>query len=307
MSAIAVVRPGLFTTVQDLGRWGYQSIGVPVSGPMDERSHRQANAMAGNPADAALLEATLFGPALDLPAGCVVAAAGASCTLVVDGRGHQTPAVVQTTAPVRLEMSPFERGGRVYLAFRGGIATNPVLGSRATDARSGLGGLAGRALAAGDMLPLGLAPDGRVGDAERRIRHELPNRGELVKLRVVAGPHAVGAIDALCGALFTVGARSDRVGYRLETSGQPVTAPGDLLSLPTTMGSVQVTPSGEVILLMADRQPTGGYAQVAVVISSDLPLAGQLTPGCAVRFVPCSLDGARQARGSAPWLGRGGE
>jgi len=307
MSAIAVVRPGLFTTVQDLGRWGYQSIGVPVSGPMDERSHRQANAMAGNPPDAALLEATLFGPALDLPAGCVVAAAGASCTLVVDGTGHQTPAVVQTTAAARLEMSPFERGGRVYLAFRGGIATKPVLGSRATDARSGLGGPAGRALAAGDLLPLGSAHDGRVGDAERPIGNALPNRGELVTLRVVAGPHAVGAIDALCGALFTVGARSDRVGYRLETSGQPVTAPGDLLSLPTTMGSVQVTPSGEVILLMADRQPTGGYAQVAVVISADLPLAGQLTPGCAVRFVPCSLDGARQARGSAPWLGRGGE
>ncbi len=128
-----------------------------------------------------------------------------------------------------------------------------------------------------------------------------------MKLRVVAGPHAVGAFDALCGALFAVGSRSDRVGYRLESAGQPVTAAGDLLSMPTTMGSVQVTPSGDVILLMADRQPTGGYAQVAVVISADLSLAGQLTPGCALRFVPCSLDGARQARGSAPWLGGAGE
>ncbi len=307
MSVIAVVRPGFFTTVQDLGRWGYQSIGVPVSGPMDERSHRQANAMAGNPPDAALLEATLVGPVLDLPAGCVVAAAGASCTLIADGRNHQTPAIVQTTTPARLEMSPFQRGGRVYLAFRGGIATKPVLGSRATDVRSGLGGVAGRALAAGDALPLGSVHDGRVSDAGRRYANELPNPGELVKLRVVAGPHAVGAIDALCAALFTVGARSDRVGYRLETSGRPVTASGDLLSVPTTMGSVQVTPSGEVILLMADRQPTGGYAQVGVVIGPDLPLAGQLTPGCAVRFVPCSLDGARQARGSAPWLGGSGE
>jgi len=123
---------------------------MPVSGPMDERSHRQANAMAGNPPDAALLEATLVGPVLDLPAGCVVAAAGASCTLIADGKNHQTPAIVQTTTPARLEMSPFQRGGRVYLAFRGGIATKPVLGSRATDVRSGLGGVAGRALAAGD-------------------------------------------------------------------------------------------------------------------------------------------------------------
>ena len=302
MSAITVVRPGLFTTVQDLGRWGYQSIGVPVSGPMDERSHRRANAMAGNRADAALLEATLVGPVLDLPSDCVVAAAGALCALLVDGRSHETPAVVQIAAPARLEVSPLRRGGRVYLAFRGGIATEPVLGSRATDARSGLGGLGGRALAAGDTLPLGSA-DGPLAETAPPGAEELPTRGELVKLRVVAGPHAVGAFDALCRALFTVGARSDRVGYRLETAGQTVTASGDLLSMPTTMGSVQVTPSGEVILLMADRQPTGGYAQVAVVISRDLPLAGQLTPGCAVRFVPCSLDEARQARGRAPWLG----
>ena len=301
MSEITVVRPGLFTTVQDLGRWGYQSIGVPVSGPMDERSHRRANAMAGNRADAALLEATLVGPVLDLPCDCVVAAAGALCTLLVDGRSHETPAVVQIAAPARLEVSPLRRGGRVYLAFRGGIATEPVLGSRATDARSGLGGLGGRALAAGDTLPLGAA-DGPLSETGS-VAEELPTRGELVKLRVVAGPHAVGAFDALCRALFTVGPRSDRVGYRLETAGQTVTASGDLLSMPTTMGSVQVTPSGEVILLMADRQPTGGYAQVAVVISRDLPLAGQLTPGCAVRFVPCSLDEARQAHGRAPWLG----
>ncbi len=302
MSEITVVRAGLFTTVQDLGRWGYQSIGVPVSGPMDERSHRRANAMAGNRADAALLEATLVGPVLDLPSDCVVAAAGALCALLVDGRSHETPAVVQIAAPARLEVSPLRRGGRLYLAFRGGIATELVLGSRATDARSGLGGLGGRALAAGDTLPLGAA-DGPLSETAPPAAEELPTRGELVKLRVVAGPHAVGAFDALCRALFTVGARSDRVGYRLETAGQTVTASGDLLSMPTTMGSVQVTPSGEVILLMADRQPTGGYAQVAVVISGDLPLAGQLTPGCAVRFVPCSLDEARQARGRAPWLG----
>jgi antagonist of KipI len=302
MSEITVVRAGLFTTVQDLGRWGHQSIGVPVSGPMDERSHRRANAMAGNRADAALLEATLVGPVLDLPSDCVVAAAGALCALLVDGRSHETPAVVQIAAPARLEVSPLRRGGRLYLAFRGGIATELVLGSRATDARSGLGGLGGRALAAGDTLPLGAA-DGPLSETAPPAAEELPTRGELVKLRVVAGPHAVGAFDALCRALFTVGARSDRVGYRLETAGQTVTASGDLLSMPTTMGSVQVTPSGEVILLMADRQPTGGYAQVAVVISGDLPLAGQLTPGCAVRFVPCSLDEARQARGRAPWLG----
>jgi biotin-dependent carboxylase-like uncharacterized protein len=307
MSAIHVVHPGLFTTVQDLGRWGYQSIGVPVSGPMDERSHRQANAMVGNRPEAALLEATLVGPALNLSAGCVVAAAGAACTLLIDGNAYETPAVVQTDSAARLELSPLQRGGRVYLAFRGGIATDVVLGSRATDVRSGLGGIGGRALVAGDVLPLGDANAEPVSDAARRTAVELPNRGELVKLRVVAGPHAVGAFDALCAALFTVGARSDRVGYRMETAGPPVTASGDLLSVPTTMGSVQVTPSGEVILLMADRQPTGGYAQVAVVISSDLPLAGQLTPGCVVRFMPCSLDGARQARGSAPWLGGAGE
>ena len=249
-------------------------------------------------------EATLFGPSTSICRRVASSQRQVRRMLVVDGSGHQTPAVVLTTTAARLEMSPFERGGRVYLAFRGGIATKPVLGSRATDARERMGGLAGRALAAGDLLPLGSAHDGRVGDAERPLGNALPNRGELVKLRVVAGPHAVGAIDALCGALFTVGTRSDRVGYRLETSGQPVTAPGDLLRRPTTMGSVEVTPSGEVILLMADRQPTRGYAQVAVVISADLPLAGQLTPGCAVRS--CLARSMARGRRAAARRGSGG-
>jgi biotin-dependent carboxylase-like uncharacterized protein len=319
--SIVVTRPGLMTTVQDLGRWGHQALGVPVSGPMDTRSHRLANHLAGNTPRAATLETTLVGIGLTMRGRGRVAIAGCDCAVVIDGRTYDTPCVAVAEDGSRIDVGPCRRGARAYIAIEGGIATEVVLGSRATDIRSGLGGLNGRALHASDELPIGVEradpakvdvarfSQGRVrvkrqyasrvpGHADRlRARHtvRLPHATEATRLRVVPGPQARGVFDALCTAPLTLTPRCDRVGYRFAADARLAVMEGDLVSQPTVMGSVQITPSGEAILLMADRQTTGGYAQAAVVISADLPVAGQLVPGSRVHFEPCTYDAARTA------------
>jgi antagonist of KipI len=302
MTSIVVTRAGLMTTVQDLGRWGYQAMGVPVSGPMDQSSHRIANRFAGNREDAATLELTLVGMGLTVRGTGCLAVAGADCTVLVDGRSHETPCALVAEDGAAVDIGPSRRGARAYVAFEGGVSTVPVLGSRATDLRSGLGGLNGRALALGDELPIGPMVVGKASAAADRpgldypsIRRRLPTVAETTTLRVVPGPQAGGVLEPLCSAALTVTPRCDRVGYRLAADRRVTSMQGDMLSQPTTMGSVQVAPSGEVLLLMADRQPTGGYAQVAVVITADLPVAGQLVPGCRVVFQRCSEQDARRA------------
>jgi biotin-dependent carboxylase-like uncharacterized protein len=300
MTSIVITRAGLMTTVQDLGRWGYQAMGVPVSGPMDQSSHRIANRLADNGPDAATLELTLVGVGLTMRGGGRLAVAGADCTVLVDGRSYQTPCTLVAEDGTAVDIGPCRRGARAYVAFEGGITTVPVLGSRATDLRSGLGGLNGRALAIGDELPIGsmvvsTAPATAAQSALRPRPARLPSVAETTTLRVVRGPQCDGVFEALCGVPLTVTPRCDRVGYRLAADHHLPPVKGDMVSQPTTMGSVQVAPSGEVILLMADRQTTGGYAQVAVVATADLPVAGQLVPGCGVTFRPCSEDAARRA------------
>jgi biotin-dependent carboxylase-like uncharacterized protein len=295
VSWLHVLRPGLSTTVQDLGRWGYQSIGVPVSGAMDTRSHRIANRLVGNPPDAATLETTLVGPSLVAEDGGWIAATGAACTIRVNGTELETPCAIRVSERASIDVGPCRRGARVYLAIAGGLHTPLVLGSRATDVRSGLGGIAGRALAAGDHVPIGSpTPDVR-RPAREPPAASLPDHTGTTRLRVLPGPHAGYGFDRLCGSALRLTPRCDRVGYRFEGAPDSLRGPGDLLSIPTVTGAVQVTPSGEVILLMADRQTVGGYAQVAVLASVDLPLASQLTPGCRVSFVRCDEDAARGA------------
>jgi biotin-dependent carboxylase-like uncharacterized protein len=304
MSALRIVRPGLFTTVQDLGRFGFQHVGVPVSGAMDGVSHRLANALAGNSAAEASLECTLVGPELEAQGAVRMALAGAECDLTVDSRRHRSPCVVDLSSGMRVQIGHTTRGARMYVAVRGGFDTPRVLGSRATDVRSGLGAFGGRRLAAGDELPVGIAPiAGEESTATSRVRMSwLPVQGAETPLRVIPGPHADAGFGPLTSSSFAVSSRCDRVGYRFEERLASRGA-GDLVSMPVTFGTVQLTPSGELVLLMADRQTAGGYAQVATVIAADHAVAGQLAPGCRVRFVECTLDEAvRALRESEPFL-----
>jgi biotin-dependent carboxylase-like uncharacterized protein len=297
VSELVVRTAGLLTTVQDQGRWGYQAVGVPVAGAMDAESHRVANALVGNDASAATLEVTLSGPTLEATAPLLVAVAGADIDVVLEGRLSAPPLAVALSAGGTIGFGRRHAGARVYLAVAGGIDTPLVLGSRSADLRGGFPGLAGRAIRPGDRLPVGVVR-GRPLDATRAPLCRRPVRGGGgAALRVLPGPHADrdGLFDRLCAAAFVVSGQSDRMGYRLEGRALAIPPTGELVSLPTATGTVQVLPDGTPILLMADRQTTGGYAQAAVVIGADLPLAGQLAPGDRVRFEPCGRAHAVRA------------
>lgn len=296
--ALSVLRPGLLTTVQDLGRWGHQAAGVPVSGAMDTYSLRLANGLVGNPDTAAALEVTLLGPTLRAETPLVVAVAGAIFDLELDDRPAPHGAPIAMPAGSVLRFLERRAGARAYLAVTGGIDTPVVLGSRATHLVSRMGGLGGRALVAGDHLSVATRPTGPV---RRATRAPLPlaEAPGTRRLRVLLGPQdewfTVSSIDALLGEAFSVSSKSDRMGFRLDGPALTTQRPGELLSEPVPFGAIQVPPGGAPILLMADRQTAGGYPKIATVITADLPLAGQLAPGESVRFAACTRAEARSA------------
>jgi antagonist of KipI len=288
--AIVVVRPGMLTTVQDRGRWGFQSHGVPVAGPMDPFAHRIANALVGNDSGAAALEITLLGPELEFESERVVATAGAVFALSVDGRSLPPGEAFVVPAGARLRFGARRNGARAYLAIAGGIATPPVLGSRSTHVLSAMGGIDGRPLRAGDRLPLGPA-----SAAQTICRAPIDVAASLEpqpQVRVLPGPQqdrfAAGALEALCSDGYVIGADSDRMGFRLDGPRLAHRGSADIISDATPLGALQVPASGQPILLMADRQTSGGYPKIATVISADLAVAGQLAPGDRIRFALCS-------------------
>lgn len=297
--AMHVAKPGMLSTVQDIGRYGYQRLGVPVNGVMDERSHRIANTLVGNGPDAATLETTLVGPAVWFDRDVLIALAGADMQASID----HVPAPRQRALLVRrgamLRFGPCIRGARGYLAVRGGFAVEPVLDSRSTFLRGGFGGVAGRALQTGDRVALGIA------DSGYPVLHAALLHGAAP---FIAGPAlAIAPPPALLSALrFTRGpqwddftrdarrhftrefyrihARSDRMGYRLEGPELHLRAALEMISEPVDFGTVQIPPDGQPIVLMADRQGAGGYPKIAYVISTDLPALAQALPGARVGF-----------------------
>jgi KipI family sensor histidine kinase inhibitor len=305
--SVTVLQSGLLTTVQDEGRWGHQHLGVSVAGPMDYVAHRLANTLVGNSQDAATLEATWLGPELRIEQESRLAVTGADLQVTLDGAAVLLGVPVRCGAGSVLRFGDRRSGVRAYLAFDGGVAVPHVLGSRATHLPSGLGGVGGRQLRVGDRVPLGdplgdiardsVGPAGAsvgagaaVATAEAAAQRVHAAGG--ARLRVLPGPQAAEsgplALEALQRTRYTVSAQSNRMGYRLEGGARILGASrGDMISASTFVGGVQVPPSGDPILLMADRQTCGGYPQIAVVITADLPLAGQLGPGDWIEFDTC--------------------
>jgi antagonist of KipI len=298
MAVVRVIRPGLLTTVQDRGRWGYQSQGVSVAGPMDLQSHRIANALVGNSADVATLEVTLLGPELEFGDERLVAVAGAQFELTIDGQPVPTHAPFTARSSSRLQFGPRARGARAYLAIAGGIDVPPVLGSRATHLVTRTGGFEGRALAAGDCLPLGEERGAR-RTAAFVAAFEAGVIGQPATVRILPGPHLASflpeALDALQSGPYRVGNDSDRMGFRLDGPVLKHAGGADIISEATLLGALQVPASGQPILLMADRQTSGGYPALATVISADLRVVGQLAPGDTVAFNVCSAGEAMAA------------
>jgi len=298
MMSICVRRPGLFTTVQDAGRWGYQHFGVPVAGAMDSASHRLANAIVGNDPSAATLEITLVGPELECGRPTLFAVTGAEFDVCLDGVGVATNTSYLALPGQVISFGERRSGARAYLSVAGGFDVPWVLGSRSTHAASRMGGLSGRPLRTGDSLAVAPGASTPVRKGATRVpAFRVPKGG--ARVRVISGPHAqmfgVSGLRAFERARYRVAPESDRMGYRLE--GERIRTSGDasVISSAVSLGSVQIPPGGLPIVLMADHQTTGGYPRIATVISADLPLVGQLKASDWIEFEPCSAAEALRA------------
>ena len=296
---IRVARAGLLTTIQDLGRHGHQHQGVPESGAMDTNAARIANLLVGNDDDAAVIEATLAGPTLVFERDTLLALGGADFGARLDGESLPPWRSRQARAGATLELGAARTGCRGYIAFAGGVDVPLVLGSRGTYLPAGFGGFRGRALRADDVIPLGTSAGRRVGGASgpRAVAAaSLPRYGHT--LRAIPGDHlerlSIGMREMMFGAQFIVSPRSDRMGYRLEGAVLDTSAMPELLSAAVTMGTIQLPSDGVPIVLMADRQTTGGYPRLGQVATVDLGAAAQLRPGDMVRFEEISLDEAQR-------------
>jgi antagonist of KipI len=291
MSAtIEVLTPGLQTTVQDRGRWGHQTDGVSVAGPMDPFAHRRANAFVGNARDAATLEVAITGPDVRFDGACTCAVTGAEFELQVDGTPMPGEASFDVPEGAVLHFGARRSGARAYLAVAGGFDVPRVLGSRATHVPTAMGGWHGRALVRGDRLPL--APPSTRGAACRAAPQVRGMSALPVVVRVLPGPQddrfMPEALDALVSSAYVVGIDSDRMGFRLSGVALSHRASADIISDATPLGSIQVPASGQAVLLMADRQTTGGYAKLATVISADIGVAAQAAPGDEIWFRVCT-------------------
>ena len=297
--ALKVLTPGLHTTVQDLGRVGYQALGVPVSGALDGFALRLGNALVGNPPGTAALEILYRGPSIEVAADTVrVAVAGVGASLLIGAEGGRAVAAWQSVAVARgevVQIIPGPDSVCAYLAVEGGIAVPPVLGSASTYVRAGLGGFAGRALRQGDLVPLAQ------GQAPPRPERHLPTPPAAEggqPIRVILGPQqeyfTAEAVAALLGAEFRVSNSADRMGMRLDGPLLRHRQGWDIVSDAIATGAIQVPGSGQPILLLADHQTTGGYPKIATVISADLPVVGRRRPGDPVRFAAVDVAEAEQ-------------
>ena len=297
-AGLKVVDPGLHTTVQDLGRVGYQALGVPVSGALDAVALRLGNALVGNPAGAPALEILWSRPTLEVMAQTVrVAVAGGGASLSVGESGHIVPAWQSVTLPrgtvFRINLG--RESVCVYLAVEGGIAVPSVLGSASTYVRAKLGGFAGRALQRGDLVPVALdrAPE----RPERRLPSP-PSAAPEQPIRIVLGPQqdyfTDASLTALLDAEFRISKNADRMGMRLDGPLLRHREGWDIVSDAIATGAIQVPGSGQPILLLADHQTTGGYPKIATVISADLPVVGRRRPGDLIRFAAVSIEEAEQ-------------
>ena len=303
-----VLEPGLLTTVQAAPRRGWQHMGLSACGPMDLLSHSHANGLLGNPGDAATLEITLLGPRLEILRDVLVALSGADLSATVDGTPLPMNCPVRLAQGSELAFGEARRGCRAYLAVHAGISVPKRMGSRATDLKGHFGGHQGRQLRPGDILYRGAGMDPlpelvlAPGQAFAALLREAvaPSGLDLTQpalLRLIPGAHFQllerGAQAALLKQSFTVSPKSNRQGLRL--SGPPLTLAHsvELLSEGVAFGTLQLPPDGQPILLMADRQSTGGYPRLGEVYTVDLPRAAQLKPGEDLRFAMGSLEEAR--------------
>ena len=298
IDALEVIDPGLLTTVQDRGRYGFQRYGVPVSGAMDVFALRIANLLVGNEEGDAGLEMTVLGPRIRFLSGVVIAITGGDLDPYLDDEPLPMWSATGVSKGSTLTFKGPRDGVRSYLAVAGGIDVPIVMESRATYLKAAFGGLEGRALRADDILRTMPVPT----DTESTGRtlpqgFIVPTYGHQHEMRVVLGPQdnafTADGIATFLGSEYAVSINSDRMGYRLE--GPPIghASGGDVVSDGTPLGAVQVPGDGSPIILLADRGTTGGYTKIATVISTDVDRLAQAMPGDTVRFKSVTIEESR--------------
>ena len=296
MDAIKVISPGGYTTIQDRGRFGFQHMGIPVSGSLDNFSFVMANLLVGNPENLAAMEITIIGPCLEIRKEMDIALTGAKMDITINDNPVQQWRSIRVKPGDIITISQVQSGCRSYLAFTGGIDVPEVMGSFSTYAGAGIGGFKGRNLQKGDILETMEAP---LLKKERILPEKfIPDYPGQIVVRALLGPqddYFDDGIKVLFSSEYLVTAKADRMGYRLQGESISIKAgmPESIVSEPSIPGSIQIPPDEQPIILFVE-QTVGGYAKIATVISSDLGLVAQTTPGDTIRFESMDLDAAHK-------------
>ncbi|SHJ07735.1 5-oxoprolinase subunit C family protein [Lutispora thermophila] len=293
MDMIKIIKPGLLTTIQDNGRIGFQRYGIPVAGAMDDFAFRVANILVGNDEHEAVLEATFMGPIIEIGFDGFIAITGANMSPKLNEKNIHMWRSIEVHKGDQLSLSGAIEGLRTYIAFGGGIGVPEIMKSKSTYVRGSLGGYNGRKLMEGDEIPIDASKSkAKVG---RYISPGyIPRYNNNNVVRVVLGPQddhfSPEAIETFLNSEYKITAEADRMGYRLEGPKLTHVKGPDIISDGIVSGSVQVPGHGSPIVMMADRQTTGGYTKIATVISPDLPIMAQMGPGDTVRFKKVSVE-----------------
>jgi antagonist of KipI len=292
---IKILDAGPQTTVQDLGRIGQMRYGIPPSGPVDRFAFVLANRLVGNQDTAAALECTLIGPRFEITVAGAVSVTGADMPVSVNGEAVAGWATIAVKPGDVVKLGAARTGVRSYIGFAGGLDVPLVLGSRSTYLRGRVGGLQGRALTKGDQLEI--FPSGPVKPRQVAER-VIPDYTGEPTIRAVLGPQddrfTAEGLQALFGGRYEVLPQSDRMGSRLRGPRIAHARGHDIVSDGIALGSIQVPGDGQPIVLLVDRQSTGGYAKVATICSSDIWRVGQARPGQSLRFQPIGVDAAHR-------------
>lgn len=296
---VTVIKSGLLTTVQDLGRYGYQRAGIIVSGAMDSLSFRLANLLVGNEFYAAGLEVTLLGPSLRFNVDSIIAICGGNFSPTINKEAISLNKPIFVRKGDYLEFGPPKYGSRCYIAFRGGIQVETVLGSKSTCLPANFGGLNGRALQKGDELRLIDFPYKNSNKLNWKLSSYFDSllfNKEPIRFMKGRQYHLFDdeSINLFHTSSFCVTKDTNRMGYRMAGPSLHLQNQQELLTEGVAFGTVQVPANGQPIILMADRQTTGGYPKIAQVISTDLPRLAQLKPGDSINFVEVSILVAQQ-------------
>ncbi len=307
--ALKIHKPGLSTSIQDLGRPGYFHLGIPIGGAMDRLALRAANLLVGNAEDAAGLEAVFMGPEIEFTEDCVFAVTGADIPMMLDGAAVDGWTSIAAKAGQILSFGFLKTGARMYIAVSGGIMTDPDLGSRSTYPIGALGGIDGRPIAAGDVIPTGTGDLSKAGRSLSPALRRGP--GNPAQLRVLPGLYWDRLTDAAKEGFFadtwTVAPEADRMGYRFRGGralefvdrDQPFGAgadPSNIVDGCYSYGSIQVPGGTEPIVLHRDAVSGGGYFTLGAIISADMDLIGQLQPNTPANFVKVDMKQALAAR-----------